>query len=385
MTDLEFLYFEKLKEQIQAQYLKNHTPSFDELSKWKGIDIIYFQEDLRKIAKGNISEKSFYTYFKTTPTSKLPRIDMLNLLSIYVGFKSWSDFKKHQNIPLENANSEIEITENIINEKELSSSATEILSSEEKNIEISPVFDDKNQVLQNKTIDNQENKEYLEIPKPAPIKKSFTRKVKDYLWIAFTIIFGVCAALLGFKDYIFGKTYTYCFSDADRTSGVRSEIEIKVIKENESPLFYKIKPGECFYYPTKDKNLTMEISSPFYENLSITRSLENAPKEETIELKPDDYKFAFYFFSLKDISGNSEEVITQKRRELESRISNDAVIKQIYDSDIYGLETISKEKYITLVTTPTTSLKNLNLIEMKRNDSGKIISIKFKITSNEKN
>ena len=59
------------------------------------------------------------------------------------------------------------------------------------------------------------------------------------------------------------------------------------------------------------------------------------------------------------------------------------MIKQIYDNDIYGVETISKEKYITLVTTPTTSLKNLNLIEMKRDENGKIISIKFKITNNE--
>ncbi len=96
MTDLEFLHFEQLRQQIQAQYLKNHTPSFEEISKWKGIDIIYFQEDLRKIAKGNISEKSFYTYFKNSPVGKLPRIDMLNLLSIYVGFQSWADFKKHQ-------------------------------------------------------------------------------------------------------------------------------------------------------------------------------------------------------------------------------------------------------------------------------------------------
>ncbi len=199
-----------------------------------------------------------------------------------------------------------------------------------------------------------------------------------------TVIFGICAGLLGFKDDIFGKTFTYCFTDADRTAGIRSEIEIKVFKENESPLFFRIKPGECFYYPTKDKNLEMEITSPFYENLTVNRNLENAPKEESIELKPDDYKFAIYYFSIKDISSNSEDIITQKRRELENRISNDAVIKQIYDSDIYGVETISKEKYITLVTTPTTSLKNLNLLEVKRNDSGKIISIKFKITDNEK-
>ena len=46
-------------------------------------------------AKGNISEKSFYTYFKTSPTAKLPRIDMLNILSIYAGYSSWYDFKKN--------------------------------------------------------------------------------------------------------------------------------------------------------------------------------------------------------------------------------------------------------------------------------------------------
>ena len=94
MADLELLHFEQLKAEVQAEYLKNHHPSFEDISKWKGIDIIYFQEDLRKKAKGNISEKSFYTYFKTIPTTKLPRIDMLNLLAIYVGYQSWYDFKK---------------------------------------------------------------------------------------------------------------------------------------------------------------------------------------------------------------------------------------------------------------------------------------------------
>ena len=94
MTDLDLLHFEQLKKDVQAQYLKEYTPSYDDISKWKGIDIIYFQEDLRKKAKGNISEKSFYTYFKNTPVTKLPRIDMLTLLSIYAGYTSWFDFKK---------------------------------------------------------------------------------------------------------------------------------------------------------------------------------------------------------------------------------------------------------------------------------------------------
>ncbi|GGG28698.1 hypothetical protein GCM10011344_31820 [Dokdonia pacifica] len=56
-----------------------------------------FQEDLIKQVNGSISEKSFYTYFKNEP-KKLPRIDVLNLLSRYTGASSWSAFSKEQKI-----------------------------------------------------------------------------------------------------------------------------------------------------------------------------------------------------------------------------------------------------------------------------------------------
>ncbi|MEP0263834.1 hypothetical protein [Dokdonia sp.] len=42
-------------------------------------------------SKGTISEKSFYTYFKNTP-KKLPRVDILNLLTTYTGEASWPSF-----------------------------------------------------------------------------------------------------------------------------------------------------------------------------------------------------------------------------------------------------------------------------------------------------
>ena len=79
-------------------------------------------------------------------------------------------------------------------------------------------------------------------------------------------------------------------------------------------------------------------------------------------------------------------LIKQKRNQLENLISSNAVIYQVYDNDTYGIERLDKQKYITLVTTPTTSLKNLNVIEMKNDIKGKIVSIKFKIaTTNENN
>ncbi|BAP29157.1 uncharacterized protein CHSO_0120 [Chryseobacterium sp. StRB126] len=390
MTDLDLLHFEQLKKDVQGQYLKEYTPSQDDISKWKGIDIIYFQEDLRKKAKGNISEKSFYTYFKTSPVTKLPRIDMLNLLSIYAGYDSWYEFKKQHLFAGELLQENENLEEEEVNELEkIVSAAPELPKTEiqPKNIEIKPAenpdlqkTNTENQVVNKNQITSSE----VEIS-TIPAKKNFLKK---NAWALITSVLIAITGLLGFKDVLFSKTYTYCFIDKDRGTFVINTLDIMVIKENESPLMYKIKPGECFSYSTKDKNLKMKISAAFYEPLEVSRNLENAPEEEKIELKPDDYKMAAYYFSRKDITGNSEEqvaLIKQKRNQLENLISNNAVIYQVYDNNTYGIEKIDKQKYITLVTTPTTSLKNLNVIEMKK-DNGKIVSIKFKIaTTDEKN
>lgn len=390
MTDLDLLHFEQLKKDVQGQYLKEYTPSQDDISKWKGIDIIYFQEDLRKKAKGNISEKSFYTYFKNSPVTKLPRIDMLNLLSIYAGYDSWYEFKKQHlfagELLLENENLE----EEEINELEKTVSTAPDLPKNEFQAKKVEIQAPENADLQKTNTENQEvNKKpttttEVEIS-TIPTKKNFFKK---NAWALITSVLIAITGLLGFKDVLFSKTYTYCFIDKDRGVSVINTLDIMVIKENESPLMYKIKPGECFSYSTKDKNLKMKISAAFYEPLEVNRNLENAPGEEKIELKPDDYKMAAYYFSRKDITGNSEEqvaLIKQKRNQLENLISNNAVIYQVYDNNTYGIEKIDKQKYITLVTTPTTSLKNLNVIEMKK-DNGKIVSIKFKIaTTDEKN
>ncbi|ALR31776.1 hypothetical protein ATE47_15190 [Chryseobacterium sp. IHB B 17019] len=392
MTDLDLLHFEQLKKEVQAQYLKEYTPSYDDISKWKGIDIIYFQEDLRKKAKGNISEKSFYTYFKNSPVTKLPRIDMLNLLSIYAGYDSWYEFKKQHLFAGELLTDDEDLSEEEIQELEktvlnspeqpktvISTGKTELKTAENTDLQKS--------ITENQPISQKPRTTQTTNFEAIKSKKNF---FQTNAWAIVTTILIIITGLLGFKDQIFSKTYKYCFSDADRGVGVINTLEIKVIKENESPILYKIKPGECFYYSTKDKNLKMQISAPFYEYMEVNRSLENAPDEEMIELKPDDYKMAAYYFSIKDVTGAPKEeqltLIKQKRNQLENLISNNAVIYQVYDNNTYGIERLDKQKYITLVTTPTTSLKNLSVIEMKKDNKGKIVSIKFKIaTTDEKN
>ena len=336
MKDLELSYFEELKKEIQTEYLKNNTPSDDDISKWKGIDITYFQEELRKKAKGNISEKTFYTYFKSSNLDKLPRIDMLNLLSNYVGCDSWYEFKKQHSY----------IDKNLKKEEE------------------------KNTILQINRSKNKETKE----------KRIFNLRY-SYIYdvILLCLLFGIGILLSG---ELFNKTYQFCFTDADRGNSIQNNIDIKIIKENESPIHYKIKAGECFLITTKDKTLKMEVSSPMYETLEIFRNLENAPEVENIALKPDDYALMLYYYSTKDTNNSSLEHIRNKQQKLNHLISEDALIYQIFDNEIYGIETLSKQKYIGLVTTPTKSLQNLKVLATKM-ENGKIVSIKFKIETNE--
>lgn len=90
MTPKEKSYFLKLKEAIEMEFSKN-CGAYGPIENWKGETITLFQEDLFMKTKGKVSEKWFYTYIKK-PIEKLPRIDILNLLSQYVGYNNWNDF-----------------------------------------------------------------------------------------------------------------------------------------------------------------------------------------------------------------------------------------------------------------------------------------------------
>ena len=386
MADLDLLHFEQLKAEVQAEYLKNHHPSYDEISKWKGIDIIYFQEDLRKKAKGNISEKSFYTYFKTVPSSKLPRIDMLNLLAIYSGYQSWYDFKKNHLFANE-----------IISEHEKPS---EILIADEENIETytekqaETVISTPEKVIpfieKTTTAEIQPSLEEIKTTvatssSPQRIfKNPFISLIKQYFWLISSVVLMTMVLILVFWQRIFATDYKFTFIDADRNTKIKDIIEIRVLKENETPIRYIINSGKdiddddvgVFRFPTQSKTLAMEVNSPFYRKDTIYRNLDPARTNETIELEPDVYAQALYYYSTNDIS--------KKREELDKIISNNALIYQVFDNETYGVETLDKQKYIGLVTTPTTSLKNFKMIETKVSpETKKIILIKFKIQPDE--
>lgn len=392
MDNLEILYFEQLKKEVETKYLENHTPSQADISKWKGIDIIYFQEDLRKYAKGNISEKSFYTYFKTAPVKKLPRIDMLNLLSNYAGYESWFNYKKlkpielpkesiqqevifeektlvndntstEQDLPLTNS---IENTvPKILNTLEPEAEQEQLISIEKKDI----LKEEINNILQINSTDNQTTKEKKQINNSNFFKRN--------IWYLITSVLSLLILFLIFRDQWLINDFTYSFIDSDRNTLIKDELDVKILNENESPILIRVKPNEPFRYSTKSKTLTMIVSSPFYKTDTIKRNLETAPSNENIELKPNDYAILLYYYSrsIKDFK--------KKREQLNQLISDNAQITQVYDNETYGVERLDKQKYISLVTLPTTALENLNVIDTQMKN-GKIVLIRFKISTNEK-
>ncbi|MBN2214901.1 MAG: hypothetical protein JW723_11705 [Bacteroidales bacterium] len=95
MEATERQYFELLKTKIVGIMQKTYPGISKNIEDWKGNDIIEFQEDLKLRVNEYFSEKWFYTHYKTYQ-EKLPRIDLLNILSRYTGYVNWSDFK-HKN------------------------------------------------------------------------------------------------------------------------------------------------------------------------------------------------------------------------------------------------------------------------------------------------
>ncbi|MEN8118530.1 MAG: hypothetical protein ABFS16_16220 [Bacteroidota bacterium] len=92
MAHSDLKYFGLLKDKIVKTMQQSYPGVPGSVTDWKGQHIIDFQADLQFKLKETISEKWFYTHMKSS-NSKLPRIDILNILTKYVGYKSWDYFK----------------------------------------------------------------------------------------------------------------------------------------------------------------------------------------------------------------------------------------------------------------------------------------------------
>ena len=95
MPEFAQTYFQQLKQDIVQTVRQSHPQLDVNISSWKGQEIRLFQQDLEEKVSGRISEKWFYTHIKSD-NPQLPRIDILNLLSQYVGYADWEDYRNRR-------------------------------------------------------------------------------------------------------------------------------------------------------------------------------------------------------------------------------------------------------------------------------------------------
>jgi len=90
MSVEEINHFIRLKVAVQTQAAAR-LGIRKAVKEWSLNDIRDFQADVESVCKSTVSEKWFYIHFKND-SQKLPRIDVLNLLCQYCGFKNWDEF-----------------------------------------------------------------------------------------------------------------------------------------------------------------------------------------------------------------------------------------------------------------------------------------------------
>ncbi|AVI50013.1 hypothetical protein C5O00_02050 [Pukyongia salina] len=292
--------FELLKQAVSDTFLKeNHAPIA--IGDWKGEEIERFQEDLFVHTRGRVSEKWFYTYFKNE-AEKLPRIDMLNLLSEYAGYENWNTFRSKHG---------------------------ELLALEEN-------------------------------PK---------RKNNKFLWLFLPVLPILIAMYFLLNSE---NSFRFCMIDEDRGEPITQiPLDVKILSEGQSPIYLKTDSSGCFEYSSKEKIIRFVVQSPYHKTDTIIRHID-ANENANVPLATDDYALMLRYYS----NGNLGE-LQKRKQQLNNLIADDAQIYQIFPAQS-GIELYSKEEFINKLTVPTSSLKNINILD-KRYRDGKIVKLKFSI------
>lgn len=296
MNPNDKILFNLLKKSIGSTFSKEH-PGAGAIENWKGDEIVAFQEDLFSKMKARVSEKWFYTYFKND-TDKLPRIDMLNLLSAYVGYSNWNEFKI-------------------------------------KNSDTSKL-------------------------------KSTTKSNKKYYLLLFIPLIAVIAFFWEAEN-----TFRFCLVDEDKNEPITLTADVIILQNGQSPLYLKSDSLGCFNFRTKDKSIRFVVQSPYYKTDTINRHIDTG-NNPVVKLRTDDYALMLQYYS----NGNTADW-KKRKQQLQDLIDDDARIYQLFSQNM-GVELYSKEEFINKLTIPTSSLKNISILN-KEYKNGKIVKLKFMI------
>ena len=232
--------FQLLKDKIQKTFQERYSEVNTSIKDWKGKEIKAFQKDLSDRVGGYISEKWFYTHIKVEQNSKLPRLDMLNMLAQYTGYLSWEDFEAQQ-----------------INYSK---------------------------------------------PKIVTSPKFLRKKYQWAIGVGLILISVLTISLVNTMPKE-NCNYQFCFIDADtKEHMIGKEIEILLLENDESPYRLICDSTACFQIDCEQKTaVKFVIKAPYYQIDTFSRSLNITDGQEVISVKADDYALMLHYFSTTKI------------------------------------------------------------------------------------
>jgi len=232
LQEINKKYFKLLKENIVITMQKTFPGIHPSIAEWKGQEISDFQEELLTTVNAHISEKWFYTHLKSVHKT-LPRIDVLNLLSKYVGYQNWNDFVyKNSDSP----------------------------SAKPKTI-------------------SQGNHLFVLIPLILVLVMS-----------ALVLIFILYNNRLVEYSFSYYDAYTRELISSDKN-------ELILLTEEESPIHYYSDSSGAIKFETNQKQITFLAKSQYYKTDTITRILKKLDHHHQVSLQVDDYALILHYFS----------------------------------------------------------------------------------------
>ncbi|MBN2172995.1 MAG: hypothetical protein JW731_02605 [Bacteroidales bacterium] len=296
-----------LKRKIVATMQQSYPGINPSIDGWKGQEITDFQEELISKVNAQISEKWFYNHMKSD-SGTLPRIDVLNFLSRYVGYTNWDDF----------------------------------------------IFKNGGDTKKIRALSIRENRYFIVVP------------------ILVLIILGLLFLIYRVLN---NREFYLTFYDAHTREPIMGElIEIKILSDRESPVNYLSDSAGNLVFKTDKNVVKMVISTPYYHTDTISRILKTFNRRQIISLTPNDYALIIHYFSEKNVDD------WQKRRNLLNRIIDEnAMIYQVFDDNNgKGMELFNKDEFIDKLTMPSSSLKNIKILESKLTNE-KIMVLRFRV------
>lgn len=329
----------QLKKTVEEVFKNRFEDCTDAIEDWKGREIKRFQQDLMEQVGGHVSEKWFYTHIKTIENKKLPRVDILNLLSVYVGHENWTAFRM------------LNVESLMLNEMEGDNVEQEV-------------------VVEKLGLKEDVIKEEPKAEKETKSKRWF------WLWGTAASLGALAFVLVGTMQLLANtpSKYQFCFVDADDHQAIANKLlRIQWLKKEESPLMLNCDSAGCIELEASEETVSLVVGGLYYKTDTIVRQLNANIGTETIELQKDDYALMLHYFSKTKITD------WKKRREqLSLLIAPDARIVQVYDANNLGMELYNKEEFIDKLTMPIGSLGKIEVLETHYSPDGLMQDIRFK-------